>query len=90
MQAGNPTTPVTQVDLVAMEQRYQDMLRDALALFHVVQQTLPAPIQTLVEPQDVSDQLLAEAKHLEHFRKYNLQTFDGSLEDPTKAHIWFL
>ncbi|KAA0062300.1 gag protease polyprotein [Cucumis melo var. makuwa] len=39
VQVANPTTPVTQVDLAAMEQRYQDMLRAALAPFHAVQQT---------------------------------------------------
>ncbi|KAA0052359.1 pol protein [Cucumis melo var. makuwa] len=33
-------------------------------------------------------QLAAEAKHLRDFRKYNPTTFDGSLEDPTKAHMW--
>ena len=35
----NPTAPVTQADLATMEQRYQDMLRDALAPFHAAQQT---------------------------------------------------
>ncbi|KAA0052246.1 uncharacterized protein E5676_scaffold113G00440 [Cucumis melo var. makuwa] len=39
VQTANPTAPVTQADLAAMEQRYQDMLRDALASLHVVQQT---------------------------------------------------
>ncbi|KAA0025136.1 gag-protease polyprotein [Cucumis melo var. makuwa] len=43
-----------------MEQRYHDMLRDALAPFHVAQQTL----------------------------KCNPKTFDESLEDPTKDHMW--
>ncbi|KAA0034118.1 gag-protease polyprotein [Cucumis melo var. makuwa] len=33
------------------------------------------------------DQLSAEAKHLRDFRKYNPKTFDGSLEDPTKAQM---
>ncbi|KAA0058952.1 gag protease polyprotein [Cucumis melo var. makuwa] len=33
-------------------------------------------------------QLSAEAKHLKDFRKYNPTTFDGSLEDLTKAHMW--
>ncbi|KAA0025763.1 uncharacterized protein E5676_scaffold447G001020 [Cucumis melo var. makuwa] len=34
VQAANPTATVTQADLGAMEKRYQDMLRDALAPFH--------------------------------------------------------
>ncbi|TYK15361.1 gag-protease polyprotein [Cucumis melo var. makuwa] len=48
----------------------------------------PALAPVLVVPQGVSDQLSAEAKHLRDFRKYNPTTFDGSLEDPTKAQIW--
>ena len=63
-----------------MEKRYQDMLRDALA---------PAPAQTPVEPQIVPNQLPVEAKHLSDFRKYNPKMFDVSMDDPTKAHIWF-
>ncbi|TYK29801.1 gag protease polyprotein [Cucumis melo var. makuwa] len=47
-----------------------------------------APPSTLVVPQVVPDQLSAEVKHLRDFRKYNPTTFDGSLEDPTKAHMW--
>ncbi|KAA0035382.1 gag-protease polyprotein [Cucumis melo var. makuwa] len=39
-------------------------------------------------PQFVPDQLSAEAKHLRDFRKYNPTTFDGSLEDPTRAQMW--
>ncbi|KAA0056187.1 gag protease polyprotein [Cucumis melo var. makuwa] len=38
--------------------------------------------------QVVPDQLSTEAKHLRDFRKYNPTTFDGSLEDPTKAQMW--
>ncbi|TYK01415.1 ty3-gypsy retrotransposon protein [Cucumis melo var. makuwa] len=34
------------------------------------------------------DQLSAEAKHMRDFRKYNPTTFDGSLEDPTRAQLW--
>ena len=34
------------------------------------------------------DQLSAEGKHLRDFRKYNPTTFDGSLEDPTRAQMW--
>ncbi|KAA0040945.1 uncharacterized protein E5676_scaffold708G00430 [Cucumis melo var. makuwa] len=37
VQAANPTVAVTQADFVAMEKRYQHMLRDALVSFHVVQ-----------------------------------------------------
>ncbi|TYJ96003.1 gag protease polyprotein [Cucumis melo var. makuwa] len=48
----------------------------------------PAPAPIPVVPQVVSDQLSAEAKHLRDFRKYNPTTFDGSLEDPTRAQLW--
>ncbi|KAA0047444.1 gag-protease polyprotein [Cucumis melo var. makuwa] len=48
----------------------------------------PAPAPVPVVPQVVPDQLSAEAKHLRDFRKYNPTTFDGSLEDPTRAHLW--
>ncbi|TYK27669.1 gag protease polyprotein [Cucumis melo var. makuwa] len=75
-------------DLAAMEKRYQDMLTDALAPFHAAQQTLATPAQTPVVPQVVPDQLSTEAKHLRDFRKYNLKTFDGSMDNPTKAQIW--
>ncbi|TYK04343.1 hypothetical protein E5676_scaffold675G00060 [Cucumis melo var. makuwa] len=40
----DPNTPVTQADLVAMEQRYQDMLQAALAPFLAAQQNQAAPI----------------------------------------------
>ncbi|KAA0065422.1 ty3-gypsy retrotransposon protein [Cucumis melo var. makuwa] len=36
----------------------------------------------------VPDQLSAEAKHVRDFRKYNPTTFNGSLEDPTRAQLW--
>ncbi|KAA0046091.1 ty3-gypsy retrotransposon protein [Cucumis melo var. makuwa] len=52
------------------------------------QPTTPALTPFPVVPQVVSDQLSAEAKHLRDFRKYNPTTFDGSLEDPTRAHMW--
>ncbi|KAA0032174.1 gag protease polyprotein [Cucumis melo var. makuwa] len=101
VQAANPTTFVTQADLVAMEKRYQDMLRDALTPFHAAQYAQAAPVQTqvapaqtqtalaktLVVPQVGSDQLSAEAKHLRDFRKYNPKTFDGSMDNPTKAQM---
>ncbi|KAA0039169.1 pol protein [Cucumis melo var. makuwa] len=48
----------------------------------------PAPTPVPVAPQVVPDQLSAEAKHLRDFRKYNPTTFDGSLEDPTRAQLW--
>ncbi|TYK04681.1 gag-protease polyprotein [Cucumis melo var. makuwa] len=51
-------------------------------------ETVPAPTQTLVKLHIVSDQLFAEAKHLKDFRKYNPKTFDGSMDDPTKAQMW--
>ncbi|KAA0046088.1 ty3-gypsy retrotransposon protein [Cucumis melo var. makuwa] len=50
--------------------------------------TPPALTPVQVVPQVVSDQLSAEAKHLRDFRKYNPTTFDGSLEDPTRAQMW--
>ncbi|KAA0059929.1 uncharacterized protein E5676_scaffold184G001460 [Cucumis melo var. makuwa] len=43
VQAANLTASVTQVDLSAMEHRYQDMLQAALAPFHAVQQTQTIP-----------------------------------------------
>ncbi|KAA0061213.1 histone H2B.3-like [Cucumis melo var. makuwa] len=93
--AVNPNTPVTQVDLAAMEHRYQDMLHAALAPFLAAQQNQAAPVQdqtiippALVETQPVPVQLSAEAKHLRDFRKYNPKTFDGSMDNPTKAQMW--
>jgi len=47
-----------------------------------------APAPAPIVPQGVPDQLSAETKHLRDFRKYNPTTFDGSLEDPTKAQMW--
>ncbi|KAA0056787.1 gag protease polyprotein [Cucumis melo var. makuwa] len=38
VQAANPNAPVTQADLAAMKQRYQDMLQAALAPFLAAQQ----------------------------------------------------
>ncbi|KAA0032556.1 histone H2B.3-like [Cucumis melo var. makuwa] len=84
----NPTAAVTQADLATMEKRYQDMLRNPLAPFHVVQQTPTALPSALVESQIVSNQLSVEAKHLRDFRKYNPNTFDRSMDNPTKAHMW--
>ena len=34
------------------------------------------------------DQSSVEAKHLRDFRKYNPKTFDGSMDNPTKAQMW--
>ncbi|KAA0051719.1 pol protein [Cucumis melo var. makuwa] len=93
--AVDPNAPVTQADLAAMEQRYQDMLQAALAPFLVAQQNQAAPVQaqTVIPPahaeaQPVPFQLSAEAKHLRDFRKYNPKTFDGSMDNPTKAQTW--
>ena len=85
VQTANPTAFITQADLAAMEKRYQDMLRDALAPFHVAQQAQAAPAHTSVVPQIGSDQLSVEAKHQRDFRKYNPKTFDGSMDNSTKA-----
>ncbi|KAA0050012.1 gag protease polyprotein [Cucumis melo var. makuwa] len=100
--AVDPNVPVTQADLAAMEQRYQDMLQAALAPFLAAQQSQAAPVQNQaalvqdqtvippapVEAQPVPVQLSAEAKHLRDFRKYNPKTFDGSMDNPTKAQMW--
>ncbi|KAA0045651.1 gag-protease polyprotein [Cucumis melo var. makuwa] len=93
--AANPNAPVTQVDLAAMEQRYQDMLQAALAPFLAAQQTQFAPVQAQtitppahVEAQPAPVQLSAKAKHLRDFGKYNPKTFDGSMDNPTKAQMW--
>ncbi|XP_050937503.1 uncharacterized protein LOC127148222 isoform X1 [Cucumis melo] len=100
--AVDPNAPVTQADLAAMEQRYQDMLQAALAPFLAAQQNQAAPAQAQAAPvqaqavappapeeaQPVPVQLSAEAKHLRDFRKYNPKTFDGSMDNPTKAQMW--
>ncbi|KAA0036551.1 gag protease polyprotein [Cucumis melo var. makuwa] len=93
--AVDSNTPVTQADLAAMEQRYQDMLQAALAPFLAAQQNQAAPVQaqTVIPPAPVKArpvpvQLSVEAKHLRDFRKYNPKTFDGSMDNPTKAQMW--
>ncbi|KAA0033196.1 ty3-gypsy retrotransposon protein [Cucumis melo var. makuwa] len=92
-QATHPGAPVTHADLAAMEQR----LRDLIMQMREQQQPAPpaptpapapAPAPVPVAPQVLPDQLSAEAKHLRDFRKYNPTTFDGSLEDPTRAQLW--
>ncbi|KAA0067065.1 gag protease polyprotein [Cucumis melo var. makuwa] len=95
VQAANPNAPVTQADLAAMEQRYQDMLQAALAPFLATQQTQATPVQVqtipplaLVGAQPVPVQLSTEAKHLRNFRKYNPKTFNESMDNPTKAYMW--
>ncbi|KAA0054800.1 reverse transcriptase [Cucumis melo var. makuwa] len=93
--AVDPNAPVTQADLAAMEQRYQDMLQATLAPFLAAQQNQAALVQAQAvvppapeEAQPVPIQLSAEAKHLRDFRKYNPKTFDGSMDNPTKAQMW--
>ncbi|KAA0059581.1 gag protease polyprotein [Cucumis melo var. makuwa] len=84
-QATDPTALVTHADLAVMEQRFRDLI------MQMREQQQPAPSASApvpVVPQVVPDQLSAKAKHLRDFRKYNPTTFDGSLEDPTKAHMW--
>ncbi|KAA0060643.1 gag-protease polyprotein [Cucumis melo var. makuwa] len=49
-------------------------------------QTVPPLASVGAQPAPV--QLLAEAKHLRDFRKYNLKTFDGSMDNSTKAQMW--
>ncbi|KAA0061126.1 gag protease polyprotein [Cucumis melo var. makuwa] len=93
--AVDPNAPITQADLAAMEQRYQDMLQAALAPFLAAQQNQATPVQAQtviplapVEAQPVPVQLSLEAKHLRDFRKYNPKTFNGSMDNPTKAQMW--
>ncbi|KAA0062713.1 ty3-gypsy retrotransposon protein [Cucumis melo var. makuwa] len=95
VQAANPNASITQADLVVMEQRYQDMLQAALAPFLAAQQiqaaliqaqTVPPPASVGVQPASVK--LSVEAKHLIDFRKYNPKTFDGSMDNSTKAQTW--
>ncbi|KAA0060264.1 gag protease polyprotein [Cucumis melo var. makuwa] len=84
-QATDPAAPVTHADFAAMEQRFRDLIMQ----MREQQQPAPhAPAPAPVVPQVVQDQLSAEAKHLRDFRKYNPTTFDGSLEDPTRAQLW--
>ncbi|TYK19758.1 uncharacterized protein E5676_scaffold3861G00130 [Cucumis melo var. makuwa] len=45
--AANSCATITQAYLTAMENRYKDMLRDALTLLHIARQTL----QPLLKPQ---------------------------------------
>ena len=40
--------------------------------------------------QTASVQLSTEAKHLRDFRKYNPKTFDGSMDNPSKAQMWLI
>ncbi|KAA0032217.1 histone H2B.3-like [Cucumis melo var. makuwa] len=95
VQAADPNAPVTQTDLAAMEQRYHDMLQAALAPFLAAQQTQAAPVQAQTVPppapvgaQSEPVQLSPEAKHLRDIKKYNPKTFDGSMDNPTKAQMW--
>ncbi|TYK18678.1 pol protein [Cucumis melo var. makuwa] len=86
---------IGEADLAAMEQCYQNMLQAAFAPFLAAQQNQAALVQaqTVVPPapaeaQPVPFQLSAEAKHLRDFRKYNPKSFDGSMDNPTKAQMW--
>ncbi|TYK21773.1 gag protease polyprotein [Cucumis melo var. makuwa] len=81
-QATDPAAPVTHADLAAMEQRFRDLI---MQIREQQKPTPSAPAPVPVMPQVMLDQLSAEAKHLRDFRKYNPMTFDGSLEDPTRA-----
>ncbi|KAA0032617.1 gag protease polyprotein [Cucumis melo var. makuwa] len=100
-QAPDPVAPVTHADLAAMEQRFRDLIMQMREQQKPASPTpalapapapapvpAPAPAPVPVAPQFVPDQLSAEAKHLRDFRKYNPTTFDGSLEDPTRAQMW--
>ncbi|KAA0040695.1 pol protein [Cucumis melo var. makuwa] len=100
-QAPDPAAPVTHADLAAMEQRFRDLIMQMREQQKPASPTpapspapapapapAPVPAPVPVAPQFVPDQLSAEAKHLRDFRKYNPTTFDGSLEDPTRAQMW--
>lgn len=85
VQAVNPTAPVTQADLAAMEQRYRDLLFEVMAQRQPASQTqtalvqasavgdqIPATgVQAPIVAQHLPGMLLAEAKHLRDLRKYN-------------------
>ncbi|KAA0040379.1 gag protease polyprotein [Cucumis melo var. makuwa] len=95
--APDPAAPITHADLAAMEQRFRDLIMQMREQQKPASPTpapasapasTPAPPPVPVAPQFVPDQLSAEAKHLRDFRKYNPTTFDGSLEDPTRAQMW--
>ncbi|KAA0032779.1 gag protease polyprotein [Cucumis melo var. makuwa] len=88
-QATDPVAPVTHANLAAMEQRFRDLIMQMREQQQPAPPApAPAPAPVPVVPQVVLDQLSAEVKHLWDFRKYNPTTFDGSLEDPTKAQLW--
>ncbi|KAA0061618.1 ty3-gypsy retrotransposon protein [Cucumis melo var. makuwa] len=100
-QAPDPAAPVTHADLAAMEQRFRELIMQMREQQKPASPTpapapapapvpapAPAPAPVPVAPQFVPDQLSAEAKHLRDLRKYNPTTFDGSLEDPTRAQMW--
>ncbi|KAA0067465.1 gag protease polyprotein [Cucumis melo var. makuwa] len=78
-QATDPAAPVTHVNIARMEQRFMDLI---MQMREQQQSAPPAPTPAPVVPLVVSDQLSTEAKPL------NPTTFDGSLEDPTKAQMW--
>ncbi|KAA0049996.1 gag protease polyprotein [Cucumis melo var. makuwa] len=84
-QATDPAAPITHADLAVMEQRFRDLI---MQMWEQHQPAPPASTPASLVPQVVLNQLSAEAKHLSDFKKYNPTTFDGSLEDPTKAQMW--
>ena len=55
--------------------------------FLLHQQFPPAQRPTVHQPQTVPDQLSGETKHLRDLRKYDPQTFDGSLKNLTNAEL---
>ncbi|KAA0062273.1 uncharacterized protein E5676_scaffold313G003760 [Cucumis melo var. makuwa] len=57
LQTVDPTAPITNADLVTMEQMYRDMLTEALTQFQPVHKTQPALVQALMVPKNVSDEL---------------------------------
>ncbi|KAA0033187.1 ty3-gypsy retrotransposon protein [Cucumis melo var. makuwa] len=70
-----------------VEVHVEEVVGEAEGLAAPVQaQTVTPPAH--VEAQPALVQLSAEAKHLRDFRKYNPKTFDGSMDNPTKAQMW--
>ncbi|KAA0025965.1 histone H2B.3-like [Cucumis melo var. makuwa] len=70
--------------LLKMEDKHLHTLAsDALVTYaDLVALTIQLHSRTLL------DQLFAKGKNLRNFKKYNPQTFDGSLQNSTKVELW--
>lgn len=88
-QVANPVAPVSQADLTAMSTRLEQMFKDTVTKVLAQHQLAQAaPSQGQAAPQDLPNQLSAEAKHLRDFRIYDPQTFNGLSEDPINVMLW--